>query len=413
MKRNVRYGMIASLACLAMVGIAAETRVFPVTDFGAVGDEKTDCTEAFQKALDAAGEEGGVVTVPNGRFLVEGTLNVPPDVTLEGTWRAPARHKDSKGSTLLVTAGKGEAGGTPFLSMHECSMLKGLVIHYPEQIDEDPPHPYPWTVRGDGDNVTLLDVLMTNPYQAVDFGTMPSGRHYINRLYAQALYRGILVDKCFDVGRIENAHIWPFWSTQGPVRTFTEKQGIAFVFGRTDWEFVTNSFCIGYRTGFLFTKFENGPGNVLITQSGSDVGPVAVRVEEVQKHSGITFANCQMMAGIEVEETNTGPVKFTGVGFWPINTTQYHAKLEGTGHTFFESCHFSDWDKAKKGEACIQGNCDGLTVTGCDFMAEGKTQIRLGPKLNAAIITANRFRGGIHIENESEGDVQIGLNAGK
>ena len=382
-----------------------------VTDFGAVGDGVADDTKAFQDALDAAAQTGGVVHVPACAFRIEGNLAVPPDVTLEGTWRAPARHKDSKGSKLLALAGKGNADGEPFISLAHCSMLKGLIIHYPEQVDENPPIPYPWTVRGRGDNCTILDVLMTNPYQAVDFGTFAAGRHYINRLYVQALYRGIFVDKCFDVGRMENVHVWPFWSTDGPVRSFTEEQGIAFIFGRTDWEYVTNSFCIGYNVGFLFKQFENGPGNVLITQSGSDVGPCAVRVESVQGHSGITFANCQMMAGIEVLPTNTGPVKFTATGFWPIATTTYQAKLQGKGHVFFESCHFSDWDREGTGTACIQADCEGLTVTGCDFMAAGKKQISLGPNIEAAIITSNRLRGGAKIENNSSGDVQIASNA--
>lgn len=410
---------LAAAVCASWSSTAAEGAAtkpageYSVLDYGAVGDGTTDCTQAFQAALDAAGETGGVVSVPVGRFLMKGTLSMPPDVTLEGTWRGPARHKDSKGSTLLAVAGKGDADGEPFITMHECSMLKGLVIHYPEQVDENPPHPYPWTVRGRGDNCTILDVLMTNPYQAVDFGTFPAGRHYINRLYAQALYRGIFVDKCFDVGRIENAHIWPFYSTDGPSRDFTREQGIAFILGRTDWEFVTNCFCIGYSVGFLFKGFENGPGNVVITQSGSDVGPVAVRVEAVQAHSGVTFANCQMMATVEVEPTNTGPVKFTATGFWPIKSTQHHARLEGKGHVFFEGCHFSGWDKADAGDPCIQANCDGLTVTGCDFMAAGKKQIVLGPNVNAAIITSNRFRGGAHLENNSQGDVQIGLNTAK
>lgn len=411
----VGIGTVAAIAVviLASGAVGAATGEYSVTDFGAVGDGQTDDTAAFQKALDAAGATGGVVKVPAAKFLIKGTLTIPADVTLEGAWRAPARSPQSKGSTLLVTAGKGEPEGTPFLSMSECSMLNGLVIHYPEQEDKNPPHAYPWTVRGQGDNITILDTLMTNPYQAVDFGTNPCGRHLISRLYVQALYRGIVVDKCFDIGRIENVHVWPFWSTSGPARDFTMQQGIAFIFGRTDWEYVSNSFCIGYSVGFLFKAFNDGPGNVLLTQSGSDVGPCAVRVENVQAHAGITFSNCQMMAGIEVEPTNTGPVKFTATGFWPIDSTQYHAKLAGKGHTFFEGCHFSDWDKAGKGDACIQADCDGLTVTGCDFMAAGKKQIALGPNLQAAIITSNRFRGNPNIENASQGDVQISLNTGK
>ncbi|GMW00890.1 MAG: hypothetical protein AMXMBFR84_20270 [Candidatus Hydrogenedentota bacterium] len=383
---------------------------FSVIEFGAVGDGSTDATAAFQKALDTAGGSGGVVRVPLGNYLIAGTLSVPADVTLEGVWTGPPRSKNSKGSTLLATAGKGEVDGVPFITLHESSMLKGLVVFYPDQVDSETPHAYPWTVRGIGDNCTITDTLLVNPYQGVDFGTYPAGRHFIRALYMQALYKGIFVDKCFDVGRIEDAHIWPFWSTEGPVRKFTEREGIAFLFGRTDWEYVSNSFCIGYKIGFHFDSYNDGPGNVLVTQSGSDVGPCAVRVEQVQAHSGITFANCQMMAGIEVGPDNRGPVKFTATGFWPIDSTSSHAILEGKGHTFFEACNFSDWDKAKTGAACIVANNDGLTVTGCDFMAEGKAQIQLGENVQAAIITSNRLRGGAKIENLSKGDVQIGLN---
>ncbi|HOK77954.1 MAG TPA: glycosyl hydrolase family 28-related protein, partial [Verrucomicrobiota bacterium] len=46
-----------------------------VRDFGAVGDGKTDDTEAFRSALKAAGDAGGdVVFVPRGNYLIGGTL---------------------------------------------------------------------------------------------------------------------------------------------------------------------------------------------------------------------------------------------------------------------------------------------------------------------------------------------------
>lgn len=57
--------------------------VFDITDFGAVGDGKTDCTEAIQAALNKAGEIKGCVAVPPGKFMC-GELTVPPSVTLSG-----------------------------------------------------------------------------------------------------------------------------------------------------------------------------------------------------------------------------------------------------------------------------------------------------------------------------------------
>ena len=42
----------------------------------------------------------------------------------------------------------------------------------------------------------------------------------------------------------------------------------------------------------------------MITQSGLDIGPLAVLVEEVQSHAGIAFENCQFMSGFEIAPQN-------------------------------------------------------------------------------------------------------------
>jgi polygalacturonase len=55
---------------------------FNVTDFGAVTDGKTDCTEAFKKAITAASEAGGGrVIVPAGEFL-SGAIHLKSNVNL-------------------------------------------------------------------------------------------------------------------------------------------------------------------------------------------------------------------------------------------------------------------------------------------------------------------------------------------
>jgi len=385
---------------------------FNVPDYGAKAGGEADCTAAFQAALDAAGKTGGIVQVPGGRYLIKGHLGVPDNVTIEGTWRAPARSIDT-GSVLLAVEGAGKPDGEPFVTLHTNSTLHGIAVFYPEQVDANPPKAYPWCVRGVGDNCSIVDVLLMNPYQAVDFGTSPAGRHYINGLYAQALYRGIFVDKCFDIGRIQNVHLWPFWMIGGDskARQFTLEQGEAFIFGRTDWEYVTNCFCIAYKVGFRFTQLKDGPGNVVLTQSGSDIGPTAVLVDAVQGHAGVAFTNSQFMAGVAVKETNGGPVKFNNCGFWPIEDTARMADLRGGGQVTFNACHFSGWDQKGAGEPAIYADCDGLTVSSCDFMAAGKAQITLGPNLRAGVIVGNRLRGGAKIANDSKGDVQIGLNA--
>ncbi len=206
-------------------------RALNVLDFGAVGNGVKDNTGAFAAAMKAAAEGGnGVVFVPRGRYLIRGNLDVPDNVTLEGIFSAPSGWTKDSGSVLLAIAGAGDAKGTPFITLHTSCTLRGLTIFYPEQKMTNPPVPYPWAVRGQGDNISLIDVLLVNPYQGVDFGTFPAGRHYIRGLYGQPLYRGLFIDQCYDVGRIEDVHFWSFWGGwDGELYKFIRSEGIAFV----------------------------------------------------------------------------------------------------------------------------------------------------------------------------------------
>lgn len=390
-----------------------EPRAMTVLDFGAKGDSTTDDTAAFQAGIDAVSKaRGGVLLVPTGNYLIKSHLVLKQNVTLKGVFEAPTARTQNQGSTLLAVNDAKGLDGTPFITLHANATLKGLTIFYPNQSAEEP-KPYPWTVRGMGDNCTIRDCLFVNPYAAVDFGTHPAGRHLIDGLYAQALHRGIFVDKCFDVGRINNVHFWPFWSTSSKLMKWTEQNGTAFTIARTDWEYMNNCFCISYKVGYHFLALKDGPGNAVLTECGSDIGPTAVLVDDTQSHAGVSFVNGQFMAGIRVSPSNTGPVKFTACGFWGVPTTAHHALLEGKAQTSFVNCHFISWDQAKTGAPAILARAGGLTVTGCDFMDAAKNQITLEKNVESAIITANRLRGGAKIDNTSRADAQIGLNSAK
>ena len=171
--------------------------------------------------------------MPPGRYLIASHLVVPSNVTLEGIFAAPPTtpwqnnamgQPELVGSVLLAVEGAGKAEGTPFVQLKTNATLKGLAVFYPEQKDADPPVPYPWTISSSlhgADNCSILDVLLINPYQAVDFGGWATGRHLVRNLYGQALSRGLFIDHCLDVGRVENVHLWPFWNPNGPAAEFT------------------------------------------------------------------------------------------------------------------------------------------------------------------------------------------------
>ncbi len=281
---RVRLLLLCVLAGLLVAALPASAD-WNVRDYGAVGDGVADDTTGFQAALDAAGADGGgIVTAPRGNYLIATHLTIPDDVTLEGVFTVPTAWSQNLGTTLLAVEGEGSEEGAPFLSLGRNSTLKGLTVYYPKQDDPKNIRPYPWCVAGRGaDNSSIVDCLLVNPYNGVDFGTHNSGRHYIRNLYGQPLRRGVLIDKCYDVGRIENVHFWPFWNWSEPaLQQWLAQNGEALIFGRTDWEYVLNAFVFGYGVGYRFMATEAGSCNGNFLGIGADASGIAVLVEQCQ-----------------------------------------------------------------------------------------------------------------------------------
>ena len=427
----------ASIAQMVEQQAPRDRGLFNVIDAGAVGDGETDDTEAFQMALDACAKAGGgVVFAPTGRYAIRGNLRIPSHVTLEGVWRSPSSWTPAdlgsveRGTVLLAYAGKGDAEGEPFIFLDGAATLKGVTIFHPEQIRSENPHPYPWTVAGEGDGCSILQVVMINPYQAVDFGTRVVGRHYINGLYAYALHKGLFINQCYDVGRIENVHFWPFWDLDpdSPLWKYTMEHGAAFIFGRTDGQMGTNLFCIFYSVGMHFIRVplpteegrrqRYGEAAGVFTNCYLDVTPKAIQVDAVMSHAGISFVNGMIMSLVEVGPENRGPVKFTGTGFWSVREQAEHARIQGRGTVMFNSCHFSHWDRIEEGVACLDIDSAHAIITASEFESprDDMTAVRIGPNVESAVVVGNRLGRGAAIdtsEADTDADLQIGFNTSR
>ncbi len=414
-------GMIgATTAALAQTAAPIMTNnVVNAREFGAVGDGKTDDTAAIQSALDRAAASSPICFLPPGKYRINGSLIVPAGVTLCGASGGVPHSEHPIGSILLAYGGRGHADGTPLITLKPNGVLRNVTIHYPEQ-RLDNVTPYPWTVRIDGELCQVTDVTMTNPYQGIDVGSKWNELHLIRNFFACPLSVGIYIDQCSDIGRIENVHFNPnFWqrmdldvkdSGHGDIRGYLEKNLVGFKIGRTDWEFISNCFVIFAKIGFHFDDFGHGAGNAVVTQSGSDICPCAVRVDRTQPHAGLQWANGQFMSTIEIAPTNQGPVKFVNCGFWGMERTQEHVRHNGACTLAMTSCHFISWDRAAKKDAAIHANNGRLIVSGCEFMDGGKPAIRLEKGLKAASIFGCAFRSDKAIEDQSGAQVKIDLN---
>jgi hypothetical protein len=67
------------------------------------------------------------------------------------------------------------------------------------------------------------------------------------------------------------------------------------------------------------------------------------------------------------------------------------------------------WDHKKKNSHALRVESGEVNVTSC-FFHEAKPQIELCSGVQSAVITGNRFKGEIGVDNQSQGSVEIGHN---
>ena len=414
-------------SCLMALGLsvmnAGAADVYLARDFGAKGDGATDDTVAFQKALDTAAKDGGgTVLAGRGSFFFAGHLNVPASVTLAGVWQSVPAHNGLRdrglpkptddGTTFLVTEGAGKEEGAAFITLNHNSTIKGVVIYYPNQKTNDVPDPYPWAIAMRGKNPAVLQVELLNPYNGID--ATQNERHLIRDVQGQPLRRGVLVDQIYDVGRIENVHFNPWWSMRPKLQQWQMENGEAFIFGRTDWQYVLNTFCFGYNVGYKFIKTKAGLCNGNFLGIGADDCYTAVVVEDCAPY-GLLISNGEFVSFhgpdptmIDVRTNNSGSVRFVNCAFWgPCNQI---AKVAGKGTVGLSDCTFVQWDRKNEGRHALQVSGGSVLVRGCEFQAR-KPQVQIGEQVRRAVISGNLLAGKQAISNQSKGSVEIANNA--
>ena len=426
MKLQALLILVLAFALHATPAVVADDagRRFDVRRFGAKGDGATDDTAAFQRALDAAGKApGSIVDVPRGNYFFAGHLDVPGGVTLAGVWQSVPAHNGIRdrglpkptddGTTFLVTEGEGKEAGPAFLTLNTNSTLRGVVVYYPRQNVDDVPKAYPWAVAMRGKNPAVLDVELLNPFNGID--ATQNERHLVRNVHGQPLRRGIWVDAIYDIGRVENVHFNPWWSMKPKLFAWQLEHGEAFLFGRSDWQYVLNTFCFGYKVGYKFVKTKTGMCNGNFLGIGADACATAVLVEECAP-MGLLITNGQFVAFkgedptmVEVAATNHGSVRFVNCAYW--GPCRQIAKVAGQGTVGFGDCTFCDWDTKRTGLHAIQAIGGSVLVRGCEFRQD-RAQVSLGKDVRRAIITDNLFNGSKQIDNQSEGVVRIANNAG-
>ncbi len=394
-----------------VAGVADEPGHFSVLASGAKRDPSTDDTAAIQRALDDAEKSGGVVQLPPGRYLVKGSLRIPANVTLQGVAESPVWSEPLRGSVILATGGRGQEEGPALFEMGHSSAVRGLTVWYPEQQTTNIT-PYSWTFHLQGHDNTVENVTLINSYNGIRIGPEGNVRHRIRSVYGCVLRRGILVDTCSDIGRIENVqfhcHWWSAPEVGGewkPVHEFMWKNCEAFIFGRTDWEYVNNTFVFPVKVGYRFIQTKSGAANGQFSGIGADESQVCVKVEAIQP-MGLLISNGQFVCmhgdqriAVLVENTCQGSVRLVNCAFWgPIRQC---VVSHSRSFVSLSDCYLSTTFGGKNTARLPLVAADGgkLQVRGCSFGTD-EPSIALRAGLQHAIITENNGVKGVEISNE-------------
>jgi hypothetical protein len=192
------------------------------------------------------------------------------------------------------------------------------------------------------------------------------------------------------------------------------EHGEAFIFGRSDWQYVLNTFCFGYKTGYKFEATASGVCNGNFLGIGADDCFTAVAVEACAP-MGVLIGNGEFTSFhgpdptmVTVGPQNRGSVRFNNCSFW--GPCHQIARISGYGTVGFSDCTFVEWDSENEGRAALNIQGGSVLVRGCEFQAD-KAQIELGAHVKRAIISDNLITGRLRIDNKSGRSFQVHDNA--
>ena len=314
---------------------------YNVMDYGAKADGKTDDSQAFQRALNDAGEKGGIVFVPAGTYLLSRGIKVPPRVELRGMWNHPITGDASLPETLLLAGvPSSDSYSQPLIEMQGNNMIKGFKIAYPDQSPEEI-IPYAYTIEASNHVVEVCDVTLVNSYCGINFcreyGSAMVGRN----LYLTVLKQGVRTDKNYEVTDFTDIHISSrYWKAYDPdldvakLREFTLTNCEAMIYGKADGVASYNIEIdpADYRNEFNLHVLEGA-----INTYGNMAWGTAIRLNgakvnrEIPQEIPPTFLEVDGIEGVEYyyDLYEFAEERFSGIAKL-FNVKEYGAKGDGT-----------------------------------------------------------------------------------
>lgn len=232
-----------------------------VRDYGAKGDGTADDAPAIQAAINDLKAKGGGTLIfgPRNYRIASPILVDGVTVRLQGAGFTEGPGP-GQGTWLLIDT-PGFAPLTFTGTLARGSAIRDIAVrqvHIAALNASWAPTAYDWVVRVEDcyGGIDIDNLLLSGVNKGIYCRN--SGRLDIRRLRGQVFACGVEIDQCYDVPRLHNLHFWPFWSDDANVVRWTQANGDALVFRRSDGVFIDQAFALGYRSMFRFASSADG-----------------------------------------------------------------------------------------------------------------------------------------------------------
>ena len=379
--------------------------VVALTELNAPSSDQVDASTMIQNAIDVVADAGGgVVFLHEGIYRLEVPIVIREAVTLRGDWTPPP---GVKGTLLAVYSGRGEAEGTPAITMQRGAGLREVSVWYPEQNAENIV-PYPWSIRTCtqlvGNNHTIMNTTLVNPYQGFMTGPEFNELHTLRNVYATPLKTGIRIDMTTDIGRLIhvrfNPEVWADSGLPGAPASDTARNTLGLVLddavgidmGRSDWEYIYDVSVQGYGVGMRIRQGKDGGANAVMF--ASQFTKCVIGLELVSMNNMGLAATASTFEGSRYGLSSTQ--RFSNVAQFNASTFSGGEKsvyIAGSPMMSFQNCTF---------ENTIRSDGGGITILNSDFNFSGGSETDAGHIFLDELVAYNRILG-----NRYEGEPHI------
>lgn len=351
---------------------------------GAKGDGVTSDTVAVQTTVDS-GYPVYVPVVAVG-YRLTAPVNITKPVRLLGdgtqpfTVTGPYNVKGAGSWFFVDHAGVGfNIGNGGFLTTVRIEKIGTYRNHVTAIAPGWTPTVFDFDFIANNTDIIYDDIMMLNAYRGISHVNGNGGRVTINNVRGQWFNVGINIDKALDTVRMNNVHMWPFWSNDANVTNYQQANTTFIALNRTDNPMLSNLFSIYSKINLgIYQNVDGTVSKLRVDGMDADFSQYPIYIDATVNSATAQFVNLTTYGPSAATANNYGVrimgsyCRFEFVNFEGSNLSRGLLKVDGTGNTVRASgIRVNTWDRLTVGAPVIDIATGNIVHINDEMIAEG------------------------------------------